>query len=194
MIPCKVRKRRTHTEPDPAIHIRTVIPPMKPFLEAVKREAEVKRNGIITGKSRRRKEGFHEMGIGLMMISDEGRIWMGARVWIGEVLDGGLGLVDEPIDGFAGAVVAEAVLHVVELNGGVSGEAHAAVPGAFGGVHFAVAVFPASGPDNVSPFHLYYLAASRRCTFHDFDSWSWLMGWGDLQINLEILVCRKCDS
>ena len=38
---------------------------------------------------------------------------------MGELVDGGLGLVDEPVDGLAGAVVAQAVLDVVELDGGV---------------------------------------------------------------------------
>ena len=38
---------------------------------------------------------------------------------VGKLVDGGLGLVDEPVDGLAGAVVAQAVLDVVELDRGV---------------------------------------------------------------------------
>lgn len=36
-----------------------------------------------------------------------------------ELVDGDLGVLDEPIDGFAWTIVTKAVLDVVELNGGV---------------------------------------------------------------------------
>lgn len=75
-----------------------------------------------------------------------------------KLINGGFGLVDEPIDGLAGAVVAKAVLNVVELDGGVGGQADPAVPGSFGGADFTVAVFSAGGPDNVAALHLHYLA------------------------------------
>lgn len=77
---------------------------------------------------------------------------------LSELIDGGFSLLDEPIHGLAGAVIAEAVLNVVELDGRVGGEANAAVPGAFGGADFAVAVFPPGGPDNVAALNLHNLA------------------------------------
>lgn len=80
---------------------------------------------------------------------------------LSELVDGGFGLLDEPIDGLAGAVVAEAVLDVVELDGSVGGEANAAVSGAFGGAHLAVAVFSAGGADNVAALNLHNLAADH---------------------------------
>lgn len=63
-----------------------------------------------------------------------------------ELIDGRLGLFDEPIDGFTGSVIAQSVLHIVELNCGVGGEADAAVPGAFGGADLAMAVLSANRP------------------------------------------------
>lgn len=60
----------------------------------------------------------------------------------GEPVDGRLGLADEPVDCLAGAVEAKTVLDVVELDGGVGREADAAVPGALGRVHLAVAILP----------------------------------------------------
>lgn len=44
-----------------------------------------------------------------------------------ELVNGGLRVLHEPVDGFAWAVIAESVLNVVELNGGVSAKAKAAV-------------------------------------------------------------------
>lgn len=69
-----------------------------------------------------------------------------------EGVNGGFGLLHEPINGLARAVVAEAVLDVVELNGGVGREADAAVPGPPGRADFAVTVPPPSsaGSDNAS--------------------------------------------
>ena len=87
-----------------------------------------------------------------------------------ELVNGGFGFFDKPVDSLAGAVVAEAVLDVVELDGGVGGEADAAVPRPLGGADLAVAIFPAGGPDNVTALHLHDLAAgvpqaqSRRLT------------------------------
>jgi hypothetical protein len=57
-----------------------------------------------------------------------------------ELVDGVGGGLDEPVDGLAGLVAPEAVLQVVELDGGGDGEAHAAVADALGRVHLAVAV------------------------------------------------------
>ena len=79
---------------------------------------------------------------------------------MGKAVDGGLGLVDEPVDGLAGAVVAEAVLDVVELDGRVGGEADAAVSGALGRAHLAVPVLAAAPPHNVAALHLHDLAAA----------------------------------
>ena len=88
---------------------------------------------------------------------------------LGQLIYGGFGLFYEPIHGFAGAVVAEPVLHVVELNGGVGGQADSTVPGTFGCADLAVPVFPPGGPDNVAALNFYYLptgggpqAQSRR--------------------------------
>lgn len=75
-----------------------------------------------------------------------------------ELINGSLGFLDQPIHRLARAVVAEAVLNVVELNGGVGGEAYAAVAGAFGGADFTVAVLPASGADNVAALDLHNLS------------------------------------
>ena len=63
-----------------------------------------------------------------------------------ELVDWGLGFLDEPIDDLAGLVVSEPVLHVAELNGKVGGEPDAAVSQSFGGADIAVAVLAASGP------------------------------------------------
>ncbi|KAK9920777.1 hypothetical protein M0R45_029323 [Rubus argutus] len=63
-----------------------------------------------------------------------------------ELVDCGLGLLDEPIDGLAGPVVSEPVLHVAELNGRVSGEQDAVVSQYFGSADLVVAVLAASGP------------------------------------------------
>ncbi|GFY80728.1 TCP family transcription factor 4 [Actinidia rufa] len=68
-----------------------------------------------------------------------------------------------------GAVVAEAVLDVIEPGGGVGSKANAAVSQPLGCADIAVAVFLAGGPDNVAALHLHDLAAgvpqtqSRRC-------------------------------
>ncbi|GFZ10994.1 hypothetical protein Acr_22g0003920 [Actinidia rufa] len=68
-----------------------------------------------------------------------------------------------------GAVVAEAVLDVIEPGGGVGSEANAAVSQPLGCADLAVAVFLAGGPDNVAALHLHDLAAgvpqaqSQRC-------------------------------
>lgn len=78
-----------------------------------------------------------------------------------ELIYGVLGLLDEPIDGLARAIVAEAVLNVVELNGRVGGESDSAVPGTFGGAHFAVPVFSSGGPYNVASLDLHYLSAAH---------------------------------
>ncbi|GFZ04587.1 TCP family transcription factor 4 [Actinidia rufa] len=86
-----------------------------------------------------------------------------------------------PVDSLAGAVVAEAVLDVIELGGGVGSEADAAVSRPLGGADLVVAVFPAGGPDNVAAFHLHDLAVgvpqaqSRWCLtvvveFHNMSS------------------------
>ena len=63
----------------------------------------------------------------------------------GELGDGGGGGLDEPLDGFAGLVVAETVLKVVELDGGGNGETNAAVSQSFRRHHLTVTVFPAGG-------------------------------------------------
>lgn len=73
---------------------------------------------------------------------------------LGQLVNSGFCLLDEPVDCFAGPVVAESVLNVVELNGGVGGEADAAVSGAFGGADFAVSVFATCGPYNVAALNL----------------------------------------
>ena len=75
----------------------------------------------------------------------------------GELVDGGLGVLNEPVDGLAGTVVAKAVLDVIELDCSVGGEADAAVPKALGGAHLAVAVLAAGGPHNVASLNLHDL-------------------------------------
>lgn len=58
--------------------------------------------------------------LGLLVVRD-GKIVGGFPCWeLLELVYGGFGFFDEPIDGFAGTVVAEAVLNVVELNGSMS--------------------------------------------------------------------------
>uniref|UniRef100_A0A0A8YWM7 Uncharacterized protein n=1 Tax=Arundo donax TaxID=35708 RepID=A0A0A8YWM7_ARUDO len=59
---------------------------------------------------------------------------------VGELVDGRLGVADEPVDGLAGAVITEAVLNVVEPGGGVRGEAHAAIAQPARHAHLAVVV------------------------------------------------------
>lgn len=90
-----------------------------------------------------------------------------------ELVYGGLGLLDEPVDGLAGTVVPQAVLNVVELNGRVGREPHAPVSWALGRADLAVPVLSASRPYNVTALNLHNLAApgaghspypqSRRC-------------------------------
>ena len=63
-----------------------------------------------------------------------------------QLVDCGLGLLDEPIDGLAGSVLSEPVLYVVELNGRMGGELDAVVSQYFGSADLAVAVLVASGP------------------------------------------------
>jgi hypothetical protein len=70
-----------------------------------------------------------------------------------ELVDGVLGVLDEPVDGLAGAVVAQPVLHVVELDGGVRREAHAPVPRPARRAHLAVAVLAPRGAHNVPSLH-----------------------------------------
>lgn len=89
----------------------------------------------------------------------------GARVpggKLGQLVDGSLGVFDEPVDGLAGTVVAEAVLDVVELDGGVGGEADAAVSGALGSAHFAVAVLAPGGAHNVASLDLHDLTSATQ--------------------------------
>lgn len=62
---------------------------------------------------------------------------------LSELINGVFGVFDKPVDGFAGAVVAETVLDVVELDGSVGGETDAAVAWAFGCADLAVPVFAA---------------------------------------------------
>jgi hypothetical protein len=78
---------------------------------------------------------------------------------LGKLVDGGLGLFDEPIDGLAGAVVAEAVLDVVELDGSVGGEADTAVSRPLCSADLAVAVLASSGANNVASLDLDDFAA-----------------------------------
>lgn len=80
------------------------------------------------------------------------------------MVDGRLGFFDEPVYRLAGAVIAKTVLDIVELDGGVRRKTHTAVPGAFGGADFAVAVFSASGADNVAALDLDNLAAAAATT------------------------------
>jgi len=69
-----------------------------------------------------------------------------------ELVDSVSGSPDEPLDGLARLVVPEAVLQVVELDGGGDGEADASVPDALGRVHLAVAVLAPRRPrDAVDP-------------------------------------------
>ena len=99
--------------------------------------------------------------------------WRGRRVprWeLCELVDGRLSFFYEPVHRLAGAVIAEAVLDVVELDGGVRRQAHTAVSGAFCSADLAVAVLPPGGADNVAALHLHDLAdaaashrRSRRC-------------------------------
>lgn len=79
---------------------------------------------------------------------------------LGELVDGGLGFLDEPVDGLAGSVVTEAVLDVVELNGGVRRQPYTAVSGSLGGADLAVAVLPPCGPDNVTTLYFHYFSNS----------------------------------
>lgn len=69
---------------------------------------------------------------------------------LGELVDGRLCVLDQPVDGFARPVEAKPILDVVELDGGVGGETNAAVSESLGGANLAVAIFPAGGTDNVA--------------------------------------------
>ncbi|TQD99380.1 hypothetical protein C1H46_015038 [Malus baccata] len=56
----------------------------------------------------------------------------------------------------AGSIIAEPILDVVELNGGVSGEPNTVVPRAFRRADLDVPVFPVCHPDNVAAsYHLH---------------------------------------
>lgn len=91
------------------------------------------------------------------------RIWECGFPWWeeSELVDGGLGLIDEPIEGLAGPVVAQSVLNVVEFDGGVGGETDTSVPWSLGGANLAVTVLSPSRPYNVTPFHLHYLPTTH---------------------------------
>ena len=91
-----------------------------------------------------------------------GRIGSGSRLprrELFELVNGGPGVLDEPVDGLAGAVVAEAVLHVVELDGGVGGEADPPVSWPLRRAHLAVPVLPSRRPDNVAALNLHDLSS-----------------------------------
>lgn len=79
---------------------------------------------------------------------------------LGELVNGGFGLLDEPVDGLARAVVTKPVLDVIELDGGVGREPHAAVPRPLGGAHLAVPVLPPGGPNNVASLDLHDLSST----------------------------------
>lgn len=79
---------------------------------------------------------------------------------LGELVNGGFGLPDEPVDGLARAVVTEPVLDVIELDGGVGRQPHAAVPRPLGGAHLAVPVLPPGGPNNVASLDLHDLSST----------------------------------
>lgn len=89
----------------------------------------------------------------------------GFRRWYGlsdgsrdKLVNGGFGVLHKPVDGFAWAVIAESVLDVVELNGGVSAKANAAVSWAFCSADFTVSIFATRRANNVAALHLYELA------------------------------------
>jgi hypothetical protein len=75
-------------------------------------------------------------------------------------VDGVLGVLDEPVDGLAGAVVAQPVLHVVELDGGVRRQAHAPVPRPACRAHLAVAFLAPRGAHDVTSLHRHDLPAA----------------------------------
>lgn len=90
------------------------------------------------------------------------RIGSGGRLpWreLVQLVNGGLRVLDEPVDGLAWAIVAETVLHVVELDGSVGGEADPPVPRPLRRAHLAVPVLPPGRPDNVAALNLHDLSA-----------------------------------
>ncbi|KAL5984839.1 hypothetical protein ACLOJK_038675 [Asimina triloba] len=74
-----------------------------------------------------------------------------------KLIDGGLGLLDEPINRLAGAIVAEAVLNIVELDGNVGEEANATVSRNFGGADLAMSIFSSHQSHKVATLHLHNL-------------------------------------
>lgn len=72
-----------------------------------------------------------------------------------ELINGGLGLFDEPVDRLTGAVVPEAVLDIVELDGSVGRETDSPVSRPLCSADLAVPVFPSGRPDNVPSLNLH---------------------------------------
>lgn len=104
---------------------------------------------------------------------------------LGEVINGEFGLVDEPIDGPTGAIVAESVLEVVESDGGVGGQSEAAVAGAFGSGDLAVAVLPSggAGAEDVAA------GAGLHCVVVLALGWNRRPNWGSF-----MFLFLRCDS
>ncbi|KAE8806833.1 transcription factor containing protein, TCP family [Hordeum vulgare] len=87
----------------------------------------------------------------LVLLAGAGRGLVVGRVEGGGLVDGGGGGVDEPLDGLAGVVEAEAVLQVVELDGRGHREPHPPVADALGRVHLAVPVLAPRRPHAADP-------------------------------------------
>nr|GLL34703.1 hypothetical protein KK1_022532 [Ipomoea trifida] len=99
----------------------------------------------------------HPCHVTFLAPRDDAGVIVGVPRWqLGELIYRVFGFLYEPIHRLAGPVVAEPVLDVVELNGGVSREAHTPVTWPFRGEHFTVPVFPAGRPDNMAAFNLHY--------------------------------------
>jgi hypothetical protein len=143
--------------PGNGVPLPCALPRLDPALGAGEGE-----DGALAGLGRAAASGPREMlllVVVVVVVTDRrgvvlggGRVRGEARGGVerGELVDGLGSGPDEPLDGLAGLVVAEAVLQVVELDGGGDGEADAAVPDALGRVHLAVAVLAAGGPGDAA--------------------------------------------
>nr|GMD36761.1 hypothetical protein KK1_022532 [Ipomoea batatas] len=99
----------------------------------------------------------HPCHVTFLAPRDDAGVIVGVPRWqLGELIYRVFGFLYEPIHRLAGPVVAEPVLDVVELNGGVSREAHTPVTWPFRCENFTVPVFPAGRPDNMAAFNFHY--------------------------------------
>lgn len=90
------------------------------------------------------------------------RFWVPWRK-LGELVNGGFGLLDEPIHGLAGSVIPKTVLNVVELNGCVGWESNPSVSRTLCSVNLTVTIFSTCGSNNVASLDLNNLSS---CALH----------------------------